>query len=41
MQFNRLSMTRDDGEQPIQSVAFLRILLAEDKSLSLGNREQR
>jgi len=41
MQFSRSSMTRDDGEQPIQSVAFLRILLAEDKSLSLGNREQR
>jgi hypothetical protein len=38
LQFIRSSMTRDDGEQPIQLLAFLRFLLAEDRSLSLGNR---
>jgi hypothetical protein len=38
MQFSRSSMTRDDGEQPIQLFAFLRFLLAEDNSLILGNR---
>jgi hypothetical protein len=37
LQFSRLSMTRKDGEQPIQLLAFLRFLLAEDRSLSLGN----
>ena len=37
MQFSRSPMTRDDGEHPIQLFAFLRFLLAEDKSLILGN----
>jgi hypothetical protein len=39
MQLSRSSMTRDDGEHPIQLLTFLRFLLAEDKSLRLGNRE--
>ncbi|MDD5322869.1 MAG: beta-ketoacyl synthase chain length factor [Methylococcales bacterium] len=39
LQFSRSSMTRDDGELPIQLFAFIRFLLAEDRSLSLGNGE--
>ena len=39
MQLSRSSMTRDDGEHPIQLLAFLMFLVAEDKSLRLGNRE--
>jgi len=38
LQLSRSSMTRDDGEQPIQLFAFLRFLLDEARSLSLGNR---
>jgi len=38
MQFSRSTMSRDDGEQPLQLLAFLRFLLAEDKLLHLGNR---
>ncbi len=38
LQFSRSSMTRKDGEQPIQLLAFLRFLLTEDRSLNLGNR---
>jgi len=40
LQFSRSSMTRDDGEQPIQLSAFLRFLLSEDRTLSLGNWRQ-
>jgi hypothetical protein len=39
LQFSRSLTTRDIGEQPIQLFAFLRFLLAEDRALSLGNRE--
>ena len=39
LQFSRTSMTRDDGEQPIQLLAFLRFLLTEDRALNLGNGE--
>jgi hypothetical protein len=38
LQISRSSITRCDGEQPIQLFAFLRFLLTEDKVLSLGNR---
>ena len=38
LQFSRSSMTRDDGEQPIRLFAFLRFLLAEARSFSLGNQ---
>jgi len=37
LQFSRTSMTRDDGEQPIQLFAFLRFLLTEERTLNLGN----
>jgi hypothetical protein len=40
LQFSRSSMTRDDGEQPIQLLAFLKFLLSENRSLRLGNRRQ-
>ena len=40
MQLSRTSMTRDDGEQPIQILTFLRFLLGEDSLLNLGNRGQ-
>ncbi len=39
MQLSRTAMMRDDGEQPLQIVAFLRFLLSEDSLLSLGNQE--
>jgi hypothetical protein len=38
LQLSRISMTRDDGEQPIQLFTFLRFLLTEDRALNLGNR---
>lgn len=38
LQFSRSSTARDDGEQPLQLLAFLRFLLAGDKSLILGNQ---
>lgn len=38
LQFCRSTLPRDDGEHPIQLPAFLRFLLAEERSLSLGNR---
>lgn len=34
----RSSESRDDGEHPVQLLAFLKFLLAEDKSLTLGNQ---
>ena len=37
LQLSRRSITRDDGEQPIQLLAFLRFLLTEDRILNLGN----
>jgi hypothetical protein len=37
LQFSRLSLARDDGEQPIQLLAFVRFLLTEDRALILGN----
>ena len=39
MQLSRSSTIRADGEQPIQLFAFIRFLLAEERTLSLGNRE--
>ena len=39
LELSRLSMTRDDGEQPMQLLAFIRFLLAEDRLLDLGNGE--
>jgi hypothetical protein len=38
LQLSRTSMIRNDGEQPIQLLAFLRFLLAKDRELSLGNQ---
>jgi hypothetical protein len=38
MQVSCSSMNRDDAENPIHLVAFLRFLLAEGKSLFLGNQ---
>jgi hypothetical protein len=38
LQLSRSSMARDDGEHPIQLLAFIKFLLAEDSVLSLGNR---
>jgi Beta-ketoacyl synthase, N-terminal domain len=38
MRFYRSSKPRDDGEHPVQLLAFLRFLLAEDKSLLVGNQ---
>lgn len=37
-QFCRSVQSRDDGEHPVQLLAFLRFLLAEELSLSLGNQ---
>lgn len=34
----RSSDSRDDGEHPVQLLAFLRFVLAKDKSLTLGNQ---
>lgn len=39
LQLSRTSMTRDDGEQPVQLFAFIRFLLSEDRLLNLGNGE--
>lgn len=38
LRFYRSSGSRDDGEHPVQLLAFLRFLLADDKSLKLGNQ---
>jgi hypothetical protein len=38
MRFYRLSESRDDGEHPVQLLAFLRFFLSEDKSLHVGNQ---
>ncbi len=38
MQFSRLSIPHNDGEQPVQVLAFLGFLLGNDKVLNLGNR---
>lgn len=38
MRFNYSSIPRDDGEHPVQLLTFLRFLLAEDKSLLVGNQ---
>jgi len=38
LRFSRSSESRDDGEHPVQLLAFLRFLLAEEQSLSLGNQ---
>ncbi|CAA9891915.1 conserved hypothetical protein [Candidatus Methylobacter favarea] len=37
LQFCRSAQSRDDGEHPIQLLAFLKFLLGEDRSLSLGH----
>jgi hypothetical protein len=37
LRFWRMPQTQDDGEQPLQLQAFLRFLLSEDTSLTLGN----
>jgi len=39
MQLCRSPESRDDGEHPVQLQDFLKFLLAEEKSLSLGNQE--
>lgn len=38
LRFYRSSESRDDGEHPVQLLAFLKFLLAEGKSLKLGNQ---
>jgi Beta-ketoacyl synthase, N-terminal domain len=38
LQFCRSSQSRDDGEHPVQLLALIRFLLAEEQSLSLGNQ---
>jgi len=38
LQFCYSTESRDDGEHPVQMLAFLRFLLAEERSLSLGNQ---
>jgi len=38
LQLCRSAESRDDGEHPVQLLAFLRFLLAEERSLSLGNQ---
>lgn len=38
LRFSRSSESRDDGEHPVQLLTFLRFLLAEEQSLSLGNQ---
>jgi hypothetical protein len=38
LQFCRSAESRDDGEHPVQLLTFLRFLLAEDQSLSLGHQ---
>ncbi len=38
MRFCRSSAARDDGEQPIQLLAFVKFLVSDDESLILGNR---
>ncbi|MGZ8237632.1 MAG: beta-ketoacyl synthase chain length factor [Methylobacter sp.] len=38
LQFCRCTQSRDDGEHPVQLPVFLRFLIAEEQSLSLGNQ---
>jgi hypothetical protein len=38
LQFCRSAESRNDGEHPIQLLTFLKFLLAEDQSLSLGHQ---
>lgn len=38
LRFCRSSEPRDDGEHPVQLLAFLRFLLGDEQSLSLGNQ---
>lgn len=38
MQLSRSSISRDDGEQPIQLLAFIRFLLGKENVLNLGNQ---
>ncbi|MGZ8181053.1 MAG: beta-ketoacyl synthase chain length factor [Methylobacter sp.] len=37
LRFNRSSARRDDGEHALQILSFLKFLVADDKSLALGN----
>jgi len=37
LRFNRLSAHRDDGEHALQIFSFLKFLVADDKTLALGN----
>ena len=37
LQFNRSSVPRDEGEHALQIFSFLKFLVADDKSLALGN----
>jgi hypothetical protein len=38
LQLYRCTQSRDDGEHPVQLLMFLRFLLAEERSLSIGNQ---
>jgi hypothetical protein len=38
MQFCRAPEARDDGEQPVQLLAFAKFLASDQKSLILGNQ---